>query len=69
MAVVSAGKHAVTLRYRGPDLGPGSGGPQFAMGPLVLSTTTADLPVTYVPSSAAGSLCGRNVDWVEALGA
>jgi hypothetical protein len=62
------GDHTITLRYHGPDLEPGSGGQQFAMGPLVLSTATADLPVTRVAPSAARSLCGKNLDWVEALG-
>lgn len=66
-AVLAAGTHAVTLRYSGPDLEPGSGGPQFSMGPLVLSTTTAEVPVTYLPPADARSLCGKNLDWVEAL--
>jgi hypothetical protein len=64
---LTRGVHGVTLRYGGPDLRPGSGGIQFEMGPLVLSTTTANLPVTYVRPSEAGSLCGRNLDWIEAL--
>src|SRR4029077_18686675 len=34
---LARGRHAVSLRYDGPDLEPGSGGAQFAMGPLVLS--------------------------------
>jgi hypothetical protein len=67
-AELGPGAHAVTLRYRGPDLEPGSGGAQFAMGPLVLSTTTADLPVTYVQPADARSLCDKNLDWIEALG-
>ena len=68
-AELSPGSHSVTLRYRGPDLLPGSAGAQFPIGPLVLSTTTADLPVRYVRPADARSLCGRNLDWVEALGA
>ena len=67
-AALRAGAHTVTLEYHGSDLRPGSGGVQFPMGPLVLSTTTADLPVMYVQPSNAASLCGRNLDWVEALG-
>ncbi len=62
------GEHRVEIRYGGPDLHPGSGGPQFAIGPLVASTATADVPVSYVHPSDARSLCGRNLDWVEALG-
>ncbi len=38
----------------------------YAVGPLVLSAATADRPVTYVPRAAAGRLCGRPLDWVEA---
>jgi hypothetical protein len=65
---LARGRHRITLRYGGPDLHPGSGGAQFPIGPLVLSTTTADLPVTYVSPRAARSLCGKNLDWVEAIG-
>jgi hypothetical protein len=61
------GAHDVALRYGGPDLHPGSGGVQFGMGPLVLSRTTAEVPVTYVPAANARSLCGHSLDWVEAL--
>ncbi|MDP9243515.1 MAG: hypothetical protein M3O77_00350 [Chloroflexota bacterium] len=69
VADLGPGSHVVMLRYSGPDLQPGSGGPQFAMGPLVLSTASADLPVTYVQPTAARMLCGRALDWVEAVGA
>jgi hypothetical protein len=65
---LAGGPHSVTLRYGGPDLHPGSGGPQFNIGPVVLSRTTADLPVTYVQPSDARFLCGKTLDWVEALG-
>ena len=55
------------LRYDGADLHPGSGGVQFGLGPLILSRGPEDLPVVYVPSAAARTLCGRNLDWIEAL--
>jgi hypothetical protein len=65
---LSPGRHMLTLRYHGPDLHPGSGGAQFAMGPVVLGTkTAAALSVTYVKPSAASTLCGKRLDWVEAL--
>ena len=67
-AHLSSGAHTVTLRYRGPDLMPGSGGAQFPIGPLVLSRTTAATPVTVVSRDDAKSLCAQNLDWVEALG-
>jgi hypothetical protein len=66
--VLTPGTHNVTLRYGRPDLRPGSGGPQFEMGPLVLSRTTADLPVTHVRPAQWRTLCGKRLDWVEALG-
>ena len=65
---LARGTHSVVLRYGGRDLHPGSGGAQFEMGPLVLSRTTAELPVTYVPpADAQRRLCGKRLDWVEAL--
>ena len=51
----------------GPDLRPGSGGAQFFLGPVVLATTTADLPVTFVRPADARTLCGKSLDWIEAL--
>jgi hypothetical protein len=62
------GRHVFAIHYDGPDLHPGSGGPQFPMGPLVLGSTSADFPLTYVQPARARTLCGRNLDWVEALG-
>jgi hypothetical protein len=58
----------VRLRYGGPDLHPGSGDPQFPMGPLVLSRTTAAMPISYVQPENARTLCGKSLDWIEALG-
>jgi hypothetical protein len=66
-AQLAAGRHVVLLRYGAPDWRPGSGGVQFGMSSLVLSTTSADLPVTYVRPSDARTLCGRSLDWIEAL--
>jgi hypothetical protein len=61
------GSHDVALKYSASDLSPGSGGAPFPMGPLVLSRDTAELPVTYVEPGTARSLCGRSLDWVEAV--
>jgi hypothetical protein len=33
----------------------------------MLSTTTAELPVRHLKLSAARSLCGRRLDWLEAV--
>jgi hypothetical protein len=65
---LTAATHDVRLSYGGEDLRPGSDGPPMPLGPLVLSTATADRPVEYLPSNNAGSLCGQRLDWIEALG-
>ena len=52
---LASGTHSLELRYGGPHPPPGSGGAQFAMGPLVLSTTTANVPVTD------GAVTGRSL--------
>ena len=67
-AELEAGTHTVMLRFSGPDLHPGSGGVAFGIGPLVLATTTAaDAPLTLVPAERARELCGKRLDWIEAL--
>jgi len=62
------GTHQLELRYARPAASPGSAGPPYPLGPLVLATGTAERKVTYVEPSAARSLCERPVDWVEAVG-
>jgi hypothetical protein len=62
------GLHQVEIRYGEQDLRPGSGGPPFPLGPLVLSRGSTDPPVRFVSPAAAPSLCGKRLDWVEALG-
>jgi hypothetical protein len=64
---LSRGRHMVTLRYDEPVMRPGSGGPPFELGPLVLARDTIDAPVLRLPARRARSLCGRRLDWVEAL--
>ena len=65
---LTAGLHRITLSYGGPDLHPGSAGdPPFGAGPVVLGRGTADRPMTYVLASRWRSLCGKRLDWVEAL--
>ncbi len=66
--MLRAGRHRLMLRYDGADLHPGSGGTQFGLGPLILSRGPEDVPVVYVPSAEARTLCGRTLDWIEALG-
>jgi hypothetical protein len=63
-----AGPHQVRLRYAAgfPQAGIGSPSP---LGPLALVPEAADgeLPVTRVPVADARELCGKRLDWVEAL--
>ncbi len=66
--VLSAGSHDVSLVLDGQTFAPGSGGPPEPIGPLVLSPAAAENPpVRKLPASRAGALCGRRLDWVEAL--
>jgi hypothetical protein len=65
---LTTGQHDVTVAYGGPDLHAGSSGnPPFGTGPVVLSPVTAESPVTYVPTARARSLCGKRLDWIEAI--
>jgi hypothetical protein len=67
-APLDKGPHEVVLDYEGQTLGPGSGGPPEPIGPLVLSPTrNEDPPVQRLASSDARSLCGKHLDWIEAL--
>ncbi len=65
---LGAGTHEVVLRYTAANLSPGSGGGPMPLGPLLLSRDTNELPVTYLPPAQAHSLCGKSLDWVEAVG-
>jgi hypothetical protein len=67
-ASLMSGAHEVRLTYGGEDLRPGSDGAPMPLGPLVLSTATADRPVEYLPPAKAGTLCGQRLDWIEAVG-
>ena len=64
---LGAGPHEVTLAHDGQNLGPGGGGPPQPIGPVVLSPDDGEPPVRIVPTSDAESLCGRRLDWIEAL--
>ena len=61
------GRHLLLIRYSGPDLRPGSGGEQFSFGPLAFGRSTATSRVTYVSTTDARALCGKRLDWIEAL--
>jgi hypothetical protein len=66
--ILSRGQHSLDFRYTGPGVRPGSSGtPPFGVGPIVLSSATEDSAVTYVHPPDVRSLCGKSLDWVEAL--
>lgn len=65
---LAPGRHTIALSYADQDLSPGSGGPPEPIGPLALSPEgPRELAVRKVPASQASELCGRHLDWVEAL--
>lgn len=67
-ARIRAGRHVFDLTLDGQSLAPGSGGPPEPIGPLVLSPVRAEAaPALELPASRARELCGRVLDWVEAV--
>lgn len=62
---LQAGEHTVQLRYSAGPPQAGIGDPS-PLGPLALAPEE-DAPVTRVAPSAYRELCGRRLDWVEAL--
>lgn len=68
-AQLEQGRHTFRLSYAGPErLRPGSGGqPPFGLGPFAIAKGTQDRPITHVEPSDARTLCGKSLDWVEAL--
>ena len=66
---LSAGRHLVAIDYHTGGWHPGSGGTPYAFGPAFLTPADTREPVRIVPVSAARSLCGKRLDWIEALSA
>ena len=64
---LAAHPHVVVLGYKTGGWAPGSGGTPYSFGPLVLSRVDAREPVESVPSARARGLCGRRLDWIEAV--
>jgi hypothetical protein len=64
---LGAGPHAVDLTYDTEGWHPGSGGAPFSFGPLALSREDAREPIQTFSPSDARALCGRRLDWIEAL--
>jgi hypothetical protein len=67
-ASLRKGTHTLFIKHSGPDLGPGTGAQQpFGAGPFVVSQSVSSNDITYVKPSNAHSLCGKSLDWIEAL--
>ncbi len=67
-ARLHAGDHELAIQFGGSDLHPGSGGAPSPIGPLELSAADpASDRLTRVPANRGSSLCGRRLDWIEAL--
>jgi hypothetical protein len=64
---LTAGRHVVTIRSERGGWRPGSAGTPFSYGPAALSPVDTREPVETVAPGDARSLCGRRLDWVEAL--
>jgi hypothetical protein len=62
---LTAGEHLVRIRYETGGWHPGSGGTPYSFGPVALSRVDAREPVET--ASSPQSLCGRRLDWVEAV--
>jgi hypothetical protein len=72
LAVVrlARGDERLTLRYDGPDVRPGSAGSGtgFGLGPLIVGRDDpADTSVTNLRPAQARTLCGKSLDWIEAV--
>lgn len=68
-AKLRPGRHTIALNYtEASALAPAGGGEPFPIGPLAVSPgTAADAKVEIISAADAHSLCGRSLDWVEAL--
>jgi hypothetical protein len=66
-APLAGGRHVVTVRSVTGGWQPGSGAAPDSFGPAALSAVDTREPVETVSPADARSLCGRRLDWVEAL--
>jgi len=66
--VLSAGRHSLALRRERAWWRPGEDAPDYGTGPLAISATDPRRQLVVLPRSRASELCGRSLDWVEALG-
>jgi hypothetical protein len=64
---LSKGRHRVKMTYSTGGLHPGSGVTPYAFGPAYLTLENARDPFVTLPPTQARGLCGRRLDWLEAL--
>jgi hypothetical protein len=65
---LGAGRHRVRIEHDTGGLHPGSGGDSYSFGPLTLSPADSDRErVQTLQPEDADALCGRPLDWIEAV--
>src|SRR5262249_9135463 len=65
---LSKGTHMLRISHSGPDFSPGSAAKQsFGVGPFLIAPSSDRHDITYVEPQTAPSLCGKSLDWIEAL--
>ncbi len=62
-----AGRHKIRLVRAGGGLYPGDGSRDQRIGPIVLDPASDTRTVRELPASRWRDLCGRRLDWVEAI--
>jgi hypothetical protein len=65
--ILGPGLHTIRVELDPHPLDPGSGAPDYGFGPLVVAPVSQLRNVTTVESRAASWICGRTLDWIEAL--
>jgi len=63
---LSPGRQTIRLVRPGGSLAPGNGAAEL-LGPIELQPATDSMAVQTLPSSRWRELCGKQLDWVEAL--
>jgi hypothetical protein len=65
---LAPGRHTIVLSYSGSSWLPGTEGvPAFGAGPLIVGSGAPIPPLRTVPAADAQSLCGKSLDWLEAV--
>ena len=68
VVTLAPGTHSIMLSYSSSSWIPGtSGPPAFGTGPLIVGSAAGIPPLMTVPVGDARTLCGKSLDWVEAV--